>query len=67
MNNDQAMEVLKAHKVFIDSSIDAMNEYTKEVVTKTKRMAAIKASAAEAGVDISAWDGKAAPVPEDIE
>ena len=62
MNNDEAMAVLVAKRTAINNAINGMNEYTKETVTKTKRMAAIKADAAEAGADISTWDGKPALV-----
>ena len=60
MNNDEAMAVLVAKRTAINNAINGMNEYTKETVTKTKQMAAIKADAAEAGADISTWDGKPA-------
>ena len=67
MNNDEAMQILMAKRAAINSAINGMDEYTKQTVTKAVRMAAIKADAAEAGADISAWDGQPAPVAGDGE
>lgn len=71
MNNEEAMAVLNAHRGWINAVINQMNRCIQEVAAsrwsatvKSNEMGNIKATAAEAGVDISAWDGKPAPTEE---
>jgi predicted ATP-grasp superfamily ATP-dependent carboligase len=67
--NEDAMVILVAKRVAINSAINDMNEYTAQVSdwlsgTKTRQMTKIKASAGIAGADIDAWDGTATPPKE---
>ena len=64
MNHDEAMAVLVANRNAINDAINGLNRYRQEAnnwkaAIKTSQMAQVKASASDAGADISAWDGTA--------
>ncbi len=67
MNDDEADVLLKNNIAAANVARQLLARYEQEVdnwknTVKTAKMAEIKAKALEASIDISAWDGKPAPV-----
>ena len=74
MNNEEALVVLRAELAVKNAERTALNEAINEIMAypdAAKTAAAIrdatKTKALIGGADISAWDGKAAPVPVEEE
>ena len=69
MNNEEALAALGTQEKTLREARDGLYEYERQVAAgnwatniKGRKMDAIKDAALRSGVDLSAWDGRPAPV-----
>jgi len=68
MNNQEAIDALAAKRTSINAALRGLSAYREDfgapsATVKVRQRDQIKTDALDAGVDLSTWDGKEAPVP----